>query len=473
MKKLPKSLDAKDPAGGILMSQILDEYSPTFKKQGGSFKLSFGIVKWGLSLLKYGKISKKNPEKGVKEAKALGSAYQDEVQRRIINTKTNSDRVQLIFDVCGEIISLAYKQVMYCANGLKAVEAADKWVSKKYGDQFDLDCIKKAVLNNPTTEMGMAIAELTLGLKQADQPINQDHPLIKGLLDTYGHRGDLEVDFGTDKWHEDPSYILSVIDTYSQGDKANEILDHFKEQQEKANQEIDNICIQIEKDYNLKRAIKIRKMYMGFRITSGIRELPKFDMLKCMKLLKEMMYQIGNEFVAEGLMDHKKDINYLFFKHIEHPEQYDLRVEVKEGKARYQKQRSYKTVPRFILSNGECFYQPKTELTGNTLTGVAISQGIIKGKVRILTEPNPSNIQEGEILVTHNTNPSWTPLFLHVGGLIMESGGPLSHGGIVAREYGLPAVAGIAGVTSLLKDGDEIELDGYNGTVKIIQGSLD
>lgn len=102
------------------------------------------------------------------------------------------------------------------------------------------------------------------------------------------------------------------------------------------------------------------------------------------------------------------------------------------------------------------------------LRGVPISSGKVTGTVRIMAQPDTQLLHQGEIIVTHNTDPSWTPLFPLAKGLIMESGGPISHGAIVAREFGLPGIAGVSNALTILQDGDVICMDGATGVIELI-----
>ena len=183
IKKLPGSLNAKDPSGGKLMGEILEQHRSTFLNQGGKFKLSFGIVKWGLSLLKYGKLGKTNPEKAVEEVKQMGDEYIERLKLRVKNADTLRKKLKLIEEVTEEYLTLAFQQVMYCSYGLKSAEKHDKWIEKQYGQKFDLDIIKKALPNNPTTEMGLAMSRIAVELNEKQQELTVEHPLIQEFID--------------------------------------------------------------------------------------------------------------------------------------------------------------------------------------------------------------------------------------------------------------------------------------------------
>ena len=124
--------------------------------------------------------------------------------------------------------------------------------------------------------------------------------------------------------------------------------------------------------------------------------------------------------------------------------------------------------PLVIDSRGKIF-KPKIQAKEGELTGDPISPGIIKGRAKVLQIPYEKPVEPGEILVTKATEPSWTPVFINAAAVVMEIGGPLQHGAIIAREYGIPCVSGLMGAMELIKDGDLLEVDGTNGVVRIIK----
>ena len=125
-------------------------------------------------------------------------------------------------------------------------------------------------------------------------------------------------------------------------------------------------------------------------------------------------------------------------------------------------------VPRVLLSDGT---EPETRLAaradGAGLAGTPASAGTVSGIARVILDPVGAHIEPGEILVAPSTDPGWTPLFLTAGGLVMEMGGANSHGAVVAREYGLPAVVGVPDATLRIATGQRITVDGSTGIVNV------
>ena len=128
-------------------------------------------------------------------------------------------------------------------------------------------------------------------------------------------------------------------------------------------------------------------------------------------------------------------------------------------------------IPRLLLSDGRAFYEganPAQDGDGTTLSGDPVSPGTVTGTVRVVLDPRTAQLAPGEILVCPGTDPSWTPLFLIAGGLVMEVGGMMTHGAVVAREYGLPAVVGVHEATQRLRTGQRVRVDGSSGQVRVV-----
>jgi len=146
----------------------------------------------------------------------------------------------------------------------------------------------------------------------------------------------------------------------------------------------------------------------------------------------------------------------------------DLRALAEKNTRFLKKLRQVRELPRIVDSRGKILRPPKKEAGEGELVGEPISPGLVRGKIKVLHEPDEKPVLPGEILVARATDPGWTPLFLNAGGIVLEVGGMLQHGALVAREYGKPCVTGIEHATSILKDGQVVEMDGLSGVVKIL-----
>lgn len=462
-------LDAKDPSGGLLMKDIFSEYKSLFFKQGGSFKLKLNIIRFLLKLSRYGKISKTDYNAALIEVYDLDKSFEQELDENIKKVNNLSNATKLIEETVEAFSFLAFKEVMYINYGLQSFAKWEKWFKKHHQD-VDLMPIQFAVEHNPTTEMSLAIMTTALSYIEDETKPAINDKRIRLLLEKYGHRGEFDTDIGKPRWYETPIQILNMVEMYMENNLAKESINKFEKQREEAITLIHELHIMLKDQYGYKKAQKFKFDMENYRYLSGLREFPKFTMVKYLAKLRNMMLDLGQYLVDNNQLLNKEDVAYLYFSELETKDPIDLKSIVKTRKADFKKQSSYKEVPRFILSNGETYYQPPTVSDHNAIiTGVPLSSGIVRGRVKILDSPDIGQIKSDEILVTHNTDPSWTPLFPVIKGLVMEAGGPISHGAIVAREFGLPSIGGVANARQQLIDGMLIEMDGRNGTIEIIR----
>lgn len=197
--------------------------------------------------------------------------------------------------------------------------------------------------------------------------------------------------------------------------------------------------------------------------------MPKFCIILLFARARELLWPVGEELAKAGRLENAEDI---FFVSL--PEARaalageDLRAVVRERRADYEREVKRRRVPRVLLSDGT---EPASEApdapgaSEGILSGTPASGGVVTGHARVVLDPSGASLEPGEILVAPSTDPGWTPLFLTAGGLVMEMGGPMSHGAIVAREYGIPAVVGVPDATERVTPGQRITVDGSAGTV--------
>jgi pyruvate,water dikinase len=211
------------------------------------------------------------------------------------------------------------------------------------------------------------------------------------------------------------------------------------------------------------------------RALTGLRETPKFAMVRLLALIREALLSEGERWASKGVFEYPEDVFFLQQAELESLADGDHRdwrslVEIRrEARAREQQR---KQIPRLLLSDGRTLYRGVTTVDvqeGQVLAGNPVSPGIAEGIVRIVLDPRTAQLAPGEIMVCPGTDPSWTPLFLAAGGLVMEVGGMMTHGAVVAREYGIPAVVGIDEATRKLHTGQRIRVDGSSGWVIILE----
>lgn len=187
--------------------------------------------------------------------------------------------------------------------------------------------------------------------------------------------------------------------------------------------------------------------------------------------INELALDIGERLFKENRLERAEQIFDLHLDEItlaQKDENINLLSSIAANLEPYKKVKHVKKWPLNIDSRGKIFY-PVYKRNGGELIGQAISAGVVRGKAKILLSPYEKPLNPGEILITHATEPAWTPIFINASGVVLEVGGLLQHGAIIAREYGIPCVSGLREMTSIVKDGDLLEVDGTNGIVKIIE----
>ena len=296
---------------------------------------------------------------------------------------------------------------------------------------------------------------------------------IQQFLDKYGFRGFNELDIGRDRWTDRPEYIIQNFATYMAIKDPNKYPDIIaKQNKEKAKKAYALLLYKLRtSEKGFMKAKIFKKLFVPFHELAGLREYPKYNMIRVLYLLRENYNKIGEELVEKDQLTTVKDIYYLKTNEIEQAlksaEHFQTLVE--KRKKSFKKEMSRREIPHVILSDGTIYYEaPESKKDKDTMIGSGVSAGRVTGKVRVLLDPYSEQLEAGEILVCPGTDPSWTPLFQVAGGLITEVGGMMTHGSVVAREFGIPAVVGINRATSKFKTGQLIELNGTSGTIRVL-----
>lgn len=205
------------------------------------------------------------------------------------------------------------------------------------------------------------------------------------------------------------------------------------------------------------------------RQLAGVRELPKDRLVRALAAARGEVAAVGAALAAGGRLEAPDDVFHLDLTEAHRAvDGADLRAVVAARRENYEQEMRRKRVPRVLLSDGtepEAAEPPSLDTGGDGLRGTPASAGTVTGRVRVVHDTVGARLDPGELLVAPSTDPGWTPLFLTAGGLVMEMGGANSHGAVVAREYGIPAVVGVAAATELLRTGDTVTIDGAAGTV--------
>jgi pyruvate,water dikinase len=365
----------------------------------------------------------------------------------------------------------------------------EKWL----GEKNTVDILSKSVPNNITSEMGLALLnvadvirpypEVIEYLKHAsDETFFEDLSRLEGgdaasdamikFLEKYGMRCSGEIDITKQRWSEKPSTLSSMLLSNIKHFKPNTSHMQFEQGRRESEQKEQELLDRLQQLRGGKRkANKAKKMISILRNFIGFREYPKYSMIRRFQVYKKALIKEATELVKQGIIQNKEDIYYLSFeelREVSRTKKLDYSIVIK----RKEKYEGFKnlTPPRVMTSEGEIISSEykSGSIPPGALVGIPVSSGIIEGRARIILELENANIEDGDILVTAFTDPSWTPLFVAVKGLVTEVGGLMTHGAVITREYGLPGVVGVENATTLIKDGQRIRVNGTEGYVELL-----
>ncbi|MFF2842188.1 PEP/pyruvate-binding domain-containing protein [Paenarthrobacter sp. NPDC057981] len=366
-------------------------------------------------------------------------------------------------------------------------------VGRMLGEQAsydELQTVIRGLPNNVTTEMDLALWHLASQILEdpdaaasmagqtaealAAQYRDAELPAVAqsgmdAFLHTYGHRAVAEIDLGMPRWRDDPTHILGVLANYLRLQPGAGAPDEqFRKAAADADQQVAKFVARARAISPL-HALVVRVALDRTRRFAGLRESPKYNLVLGLAAAREQLLLVGNELAASHRIERPGDIFFLDLDAVENAlAGEDLRGAVAEHRAAYEQELRRRHIPRMLLSDGtepEATAAARAGQRPGTLSGSPASSGLITAPARVIMDPVGAHLEPGEILVAPSTDPGWTPLFLTAGGLVMEMGGPNSHGAVVAREYGIPAVVGVPDATTRLRTGQLITVDGAAGTV--------
>jgi rifampicin phosphotransferase len=291
---------------------------------------------------------------------------------------------------------------------------------------------------------------------------------LRAFLDRYGFRAVAEIDLGLPRWSEDPTHILGVLGNYLRLDDPDRAPDTVF-----ARGAVEAAAMVSTLTGRARRRSAVRGRAVGLalertRQLAGLRELPKYDIVLVLAQVRAELLRIGADLCTAGVLARADDVFFLDLREVgDALAGRDVRDVAVGRRDRYDRETARRHVPRVLLSDGtepEARSAPTPGADG-ALMGTAASAGTVTGPARVVLEPAGAYLAPGEILVAPSTDPGWTPLFLTAGGLVMEMGGANSHGAVVAREYGIPAVVGVPAATTSIVTGQQITVDGTRGRV--------
>ena len=392
------------------------------------------------------------------------------------------------------------KRIQFDPRSLQAVMAgieAAWWLNDRLhawlGEKNAADTLAQSVPNNVTSEMGLALMdvadairphpEVVAFLQQVkDEGFLDELPRLAGgleardaiqaWLDKYGMRGVGEIDITRPRWSERPTTLLHLIlgnvKNFEPGAAERRFEQGRQEARKKEEELLERLRGLAEGE---QKAEETKRMIDRVRTFAGYREYPKYALVSRTFVYKQALMEEAERLVQASVLREKEDIFYLRFEELQEVVRSN-HVDDTLIDQRKEEFKSYQalTPPRVLTSEGEGIsgsYR-REDLPAGGLVGLAVSAGTIEGRARVILDMAQADLEAGDILVTAYTDPSWTPLFVAIKGLVTEVGGLMTHGAVIAREYGLPAVVGVEHATRLIRDGQRIRVHGTEGYVEVL-----
>jgi phosphoenolpyruvate synthase/pyruvate phosphate dikinase len=416
--------------------------------------------------------------------------------KRDIRTRSGSD----LFDfILADIQQL--KRILFDPHSHQVFTTAMEatwWLNDQLkqwlGEKNAADTLAQSVPHNVTSEMGLALLDVADVIRTRPDVVallrqvedddfldamaklaggQEARDAILAFLDEYGMRCVGEIDITRPRWSERPTalvpMIVTNIDNFEPG-AGKRRFEHGRHEAWKKEQEL------LERLRALpdgqRKAAETKRMIDRVRTFIGYREYPKYHMVSRYFVYKQALLIEAERLARSGLLRAKEDIFFFTFQEL-HDVVRTNQVDDELIRRRKEAFTSYHALapPRVLTSDGEAVagsYR-RDDLPAGALAGLSVSAGTVEGRARVIRDMEEADLRPGDILVTAYTDPSWSPLFVAINGLVTEVGGLMTHGAVIAREYGLPAVVGVEGATRLIRDGQRIRVHGTDGYVEILR----
>jgi rifampicin phosphotransferase len=368
-------------------------------------------------------------------------------------------------------------------------ERLEEWL----GEKNAADVLTQSVPHNITSEMGLALLDVADAIRPHPDVVaflqhvdgegfldelpglaggREARDAIRAWLDRYGMRCVGEIDITRPRWGERPSTLVPVILGNIKNFGPGESRRRFERGRQQAREKEQDLLerLRARPDGEREAAETKRKIDL-VRTFIGYREYPKYGMVSRYFLYKQALLREAERLVRAHVLREQEDIFFLTFQELDDIVRTNRADDQLVGRRR-EAFRSYQalTPPRVLTSDGEAItgtYRRDGVPTG-ALVGLPVSAGTVEGRARVVLDMERADLEPGDILVTAHTDPSWTPLFVAIAGLVTEVGGMMTHGAVIAREYGLPAVVGVVDATRLIRDGQRIRVHGTDGYVELL-----
>ncbi|CCW05416.1 phosphoenolpyruvate synthase [Paenibacillus jamilae] len=415
--------------------------------------------------------------------------------KRNMQTKSGVDVLDFILEDIQQL-----KKVLFNSQSIAIIMAgmnASSWINEKMeqwlGEKNAADVLSQSVQHNITSEMGLALLDVADVIRPYPEVITylqhvEDDSFLDELiqfkggekvrdaigafLSKYGMRCSGEIDITKTRWSEQPATIIPMILNHIRDFEYGASKRKFEEGLQEALKKEEELLERLQHLPDGEQKVEeTKRMICNLRNFIGYREYPKYGMIHRYFIYKQALLKEAEKLVQNNVLDEIEDIYYLTFEEL-----YEVvRTNKLDYKIIHKQKNAYKlyeklTPPRVITSDGEIITgkYKRENLPAEAIVGLPVSSGVVEGRARVILNMEDANLEEGDILVTAFTDPGWTPLFVSIKGLVTEVGGLMTHGAVIAREYGLPAVVGVENATKLIKDGQRIRVHGTEGYIEVL-----
>jgi phosphoenolpyruvate synthase/pyruvate phosphate dikinase len=415
--------------------------------------------------------------------------------KREIRTKSGSALFDFILADIAELRRILFDPESHRVF-MTAIEATwwlNDHIEDWLGEKNAADALTQSVPHNVTSEMGLALLDVADVIRShpdvvaflervdddgfldelGDLPGGREaRDAIRGWLERYGMRCVGEIDITRPRWAERPTTLVPLLLGNVRNFQAGAAERFFEQgRQDAALKEAELLTRLRTLPDGARKAEETRRMIERVRTFIGYREYPKYGMVSRFFVYKLALLEEAERLVKAGVLRERDDIDDLRFE--------ELRDVVRTNRAddqlireRKDAFRSYEslTPPRVLTSDGEAIFgsHRRDDVPAGSLPGIGVSAGTVEGRARVILEMADADLDRGDILVTTSTDPSWTPLFVAISGLVTEVGGLMTHGAVIAREYGLPAVVGVVDAPRRIRNGQRIRVHGTDGYVELL-----
>ncbi|MER6416014.1 rifamycin-inactivating phosphotransferase [Streptomyces humidus] len=415
--------------------------------------------------------------------------------KRDIRTKTGPALFDFLLEAFGE-----HRRMLGDRQSMQAIMAgmeATWWLNDTLrewlGEKNAADTLTLSAPGNITSEMGLAALDVADVIRPHPEVVaflqgvedddfldalaklpggTEARDAIEAYLDRYGMRCVGEIDITRPRWRERPATLLPVILDHVRNFGPGAAGQRFERGLRKAREKEEDVLSRLRTlPDGESKAAEAKRMIDRLRTFIGYREYPKYGVISRYFVYKQALLGEAERLVRAGVLRDREDVFHLTFQEF-HDVARSHRVDDELVRRRKEAFRSYHalTPPRVLTSEGEAVsgaYR-RDDVPAGALSGLPVSAGTVEGRARVVLDMARADLEAGDILVTAHTDPSWSPLFVGIAGLVTEVGGLMTHGAVIAREYGLPAVVGVERATRLIQDGQRIRVHGTDGYIEIL-----